>query len=263
MCKVQRLSREGVGSSDPKRWAVINFTDDIVYSCMKVQAGLRARYWELRPNANIKNKKLPFPAKFQQFSIIDPYQVYEAFDHAAQNSGDFHTIIIDTQTFLMDMFESMHVLPAKDTMAGWSKYQQFFKNLMQKYVASSPCNVIILAHVRSIMNEAAMVMEKKVPVKGALQANGIEAYFSTVVTAKRVPLTGLDKYKNGLLTITEEEEMLGFKHVFQTRLTKETVNERIRASMGMWDTQETFIDNDAQLLLDRLHQYYGSTPVAA
>jgi len=26
--------------------------------------------------------------------------------------------------------------------------------------------------------------------------------------------------------------------------------------MGMWTTAETFIDNDAQILLDRLHQYY-------
>ena len=127
------------------------------------------------------NKKCPFPAKFQQFSIIDPYQVYEGFEYADKNQGEFHTIIIDTLTFLMDMFESIHVLPAKDTMKGWSNYGQFFKNLMQKYVAKSKCNVIILAHVRAIMNEAAMIMEKKVPVKGALQANGIEALESSAV----------------------------------------------------------------------------------
>ena len=209
------------------------------------------------------NKKCPFPAKFQQFSITDPYQVYEGFEYADKNQGNFHTIIIDTLTFLMDMFESIHVLPAKDTLKGWSNYQQYFKNLMQNYVAKSKCNIIMLAHVRSIMNESAMVMEKKVPIKGALQANGVESYFSTVVSARRIPIIGLDKYKNDLLNITEEEEMLGFKHVYQTRLTKDTVNERIRASMGMWDTKETFIDNDAQFLIDRLHQYYGSAPAAA
>jgi len=207
------------------------------------------------------NKKCPFPAKFRQFSITDPYQVYEGFAHA-DVTGNFHTIIIDTLTFLMDMFESIHVLPSADTMAGWSQYQQYFKNLMQKYVAPSKCNVIILAHVQAILNKTAMVMERKVPVKGALQANGIEAYFSTVVSARRMAITDLEPYKNPLLVITPEEEMLGFKHVYQTKLTKETVNERIRASMGMWDTKETFIDNDAQLLLNRLHEYYG-TPVAA
>jgi hypothetical protein len=209
------------------------------------------------------NKKLPFPAKFQQFSITDPYQVYEGFEHAATNQGNFHTIVIDTLTMLMDMFESIHVLPAKDTMKGWSNYQQYFKKLMQDYVAKSSCNIIILAHVQAILNESAMVMEKKVPIKGALKQNGIEAYFSTVVSARRIPINELEKYESPLLNITEEEEMLGFKHVYQTKLTKETVNERIRASMGMWDTKETFIDNDAQLLLNRLHEYYGSATAAA
>lgn len=202
------------------------------------------------------NKDCPFPAKFKQFSVTDPYQVYEGFDHA-NKSGGFHTVVIDTLTFLMDMFESVHVLTAKDTMKMWSHYQQFFKNLMQNYVAKTHMNVIILTHVQQIMNESAMVMEKKVPVKGALKANGIEAFFSTVISARRIPITELGPYKNDLLVITPEEEMLGFKHVYQTRLTKETVNERIRASMGMWDIKETFIDNDAQILLDRLHEYYG------
>ena len=85
--------------------------------------------------------------------------------------------------------------------------------------------------------------------------------FSTVVSVRRIPIAELSKYGSPLLNITEEEEMLGFKHVYQTKLTKETINERIRASMGMWDTKETFIDNDAQYLLDRLHTYYGSTSV--
>jgi len=208
------------------------------------------------------NKKCPFPAKFQQFSVTDPLQVYEGFEYAEANQDKFHTIVIDTLTMLMDMYESVYVLPAKDTMKMWSAYQQFFKKLMQDYVAKSKCNVIVLAHVQSIMNESAMVMEKKVPVKGALKQNGIEAYFSTVVSARRIPLIELEKYQNELLNVTEEDEMLGFKYVYQTRLTKETVNERIRASMGMWDTKETFIDNDAQLLLERLHQYYSPTSVA-
>jgi len=44
--------------------------------------------------------------------------------------------------------------------------------------------------------------------------------------------------------------------VFQTQLTKETVGERIRSPMGMFTTEETFIDNDAQMLLDHLRVYY-------
>jgi len=169
---------------------------------------------------------------------------------------DAHTVIIDSVTFLMDMFESVHVLGAKDTMHMWGQYQQYFKNLMQQYVAKSTKSVIMTAHIMHLLNESAQCMEIKVPVKGALKNNGIEAFFSTVVNARKMSLRELEPYKNDLLVITPEEEQLGFKHVFQTKVTKETVNSRIRSSMGMWTTAETFIDNDAQILLDRLHQYY-------
>jgi len=71
-----------------------------------------------------------------------------------------------------------------------------------------------------------------------------------------MPLNKLKDFQSELLTINEEEEMLGYKHVFQTRLTKDTVNERMRSSMGMWTIKETYIDNNAQLVLNRLHEFY-------
>ena len=68
----------------------------------------------------------------------------------------------------------------------------------------------------------------------------------------------LEPFRSDILTITEEEEMLGFKYVFQTRLTAKTLGERIRSPMGMFSPAETYMDNDAQLLLDRLKDFYGS-----
>ena len=56
-------------------------------------------------------KKLPFKSKFKQFIITDPLQVYEAFD-AAENMPDVHTIVVDTLTYLMDMYESLYVYNA-------------------------------------------------------------------------------------------------------------------------------------------------------
>jgi hypothetical protein len=67
----------------------------------------------------------------------------------------------------------------------------------------------------------------------------------------------LKDYPNALLNISAEDEALGYKHCFQTRLTKDTVGERLRGPMGMWMVTETFIDNNAQQVLDRLHQYYA------
>ena len=80
--------------------------------------------------------------------------------------------------------------------------------------------------------------------------------FSTVVSTKKVELKKLDSYKSDLLKITELDEMLGYKHVFQTQLTKDTVGDRIRSPMGMFTREQTYMDNDSQLLLDHLEEYY-------
>ncbi len=200
-------------------------------------------------------KKLPFKSKYQEFIITDPLQVYEAFDHA-ETLPDVHTIVVDTQTYLMDMFESVYVIGSANTMQQWGAYAQFMRNLMQKYVAESTKNVIFLAHTRQIMNESDMVMETKVPVKGSLANTGIESFFSTIISTKKMTLKKLEGFKNDLLIVTPEEEALGFKYVFQTRLTKETVDERMRSAMGMWSQQETYIDNNTQHVIDRLHEYY-------
>ena len=69
-------------------------------------------------------------------------------------------------------------------------------------------------------------------------------------------MKALKDYSSELLTITPEEEALGFKYVFQTKLTKETVNERLRGPLGLWTTKETFIDNNMQLVIARLREYY-------
>jgi hypothetical protein len=206
------------------------------------------------------NKKLPFRSKFKSLTVTDPMDIYQAFEEA-EKMPEIHTIVVDTLTYMMDMYESVYVLNSTNTMQAWGNYAQFFKTLMSQYVAKSTKNVIFLAHASDITsadpkNEAIMTMDTLVKVKGSLMTVGIESFFSTVISSKKVDLTSLDAYESSLLNITEEEEALGFKYVYQTKLTRETVNERMRASLGMWDTKETFIDNDVQHVIDRLHEYY-------
>ena len=208
-------------------------------------------------------KRLPFRNKFQRFNITDPWQVHEAFDYYTNGDPNDGTpspestgIIVDSLTFLMDMFETQYVLNSANTMAAWGQYGQFFRVMMQEKVAKFGKPVVITAHVKDELNEKAMEMKTSVPIKGALKGNGVEAYFSTVVAAKKVDLKTLESFGSKLLTITDEERELGYKHVFQTRPTKNTTGERIRSPMGMFDRSQTFMDNDVQLLLDHLHEYY-------
>lgn len=201
-------------------------------------------------------KKLPFKNQFISKNLTDPIQIHEAFDWA-ETKPNVHTIVIDTLTYLMDMYESQYVLPLANKMEGWSNFAQFFKKLMQQNVANSSKKVIFLAHTLAEYNEAQMAFDVKVPVKGALKNQGIESYFSCVLAAKKVQLKDLEPYKNDLLTITPEDQAVGYKHVFQTKLTKDTVNERIRGPMGLFSQQETYINNDTQLVLDRLDEFYS------
>ncbi len=205
-------------------------------------------------------KRLPFKNKFETFRIEDPYQVHEAFDHFTNDPNNLG-LICDSLTFLMDMYETQYVLNAANTMKAWGDFSQFFKILMQQKVTAYAKPTIFTAHVLDVLDEKAMEMKTSVPVKGSLKNNGVEAYFSTVVWAKKMAVKDLEPFSdpklNPMITITEEEKELGFKYVFQTRPTKQTVGSRIRSPMGMFTKEQTYIDNDAQILLDHLHDFYN------
>ena len=202
-------------------------------------------------------KRLPFKNKFRIARVDDPYQVLQAFDYAIEHKDDVEGIIVDSLTFLMEMYESKYVLTAANGMRAWSDFQQFFKELMQDKVIKFGKPVIFTAHTQRILNENTGEYEVSVPIKGALKGNGIEAYFSCIVAAKKMPLKDLLHYKSDLLHIEPEDEAVGYKHVFQTKITKSTTGERIRGPMGLFSEQETFMDNDAQILLDHLTKFYN------
>ena len=77
-----------------------------------------------------------------------------------------------------------------------------------------------------------------------------------MVATKKIAIKELEKFGSKLLKITDEEKELGYKHVFQTRITKATTGERLRSPMGMFEKSETYTDNDAQLLIDHLADFY-------
>lgn len=243
--------------------AEIVFNDQLVlvvgYSATGKSASLRNienqdRWVYLNSEAG---KRLPFKNNFYRVNITDPYDVYGYFDECTENKDDVDGIIIDSLTFLMDMFETMYVINSTNTMQGWSNYAQYFKTLMQQKVAAFGKPVIVIAHVKDELDEKNMELKTSVPIKGSLKNNGIEAYFSTVVAAKKVTIKELEKMGSAMLDITEEERELGYKHVFQTRITKGTTGERIRSPMGMFAKAETYIDNDVAKLVKHLTEFYA------
>lgn len=202
-------------------------------------------------------RALPFKSGFKEVTITHPEQVITYLIKATDNDK-FETIVIDSITYLMDMYESKVVLTSSNVQKSWGGYSQFFKRLMHA-VANCNKQIIFTAHTYSQYNESSQEFETAIPVKGALAKNGIESYFSVVVSPKKEKTGKLEDYQSDLLTITEDEEDLGFKHVIQTRVTKDTVNERIKTPKNMFSRNETFVDGNIQLILDRLKVYYDKS----
>lgn len=201
-------------------------------------------------------KKLPFRSKFWEIVITDPLDVIAAFQSAEEDPA-IHTIVIDSLSFLLEMYVSKYVIPSTSGMQAWGGFGQFIKNLFQQTVASSTKNIIFTSHTGDKYNESEMVTEVAMPVQGSTKNVGLEAYFSVVIATKKVRLKDLEKYANPLLTITERDQILGYKHVYQTQPTKETTAERLRGPIGMWSIAETYIDNDIELVLQRMREYYA------
>lgn len=202
-------------------------------------------------------KSLTFKANnFKEVIITDPLQMGEFLQHY-EDTDKYDMSVIDGLNYLMNMYESLHVRNSANTMNSWGDYAEYFKDLMQQQVASLTKPIIFTAHTETIYNESSMEMETKVPVKGSTKSIGIESFFTTVIMTKKVKLELLEEYKNDLLTISDRDKKLGYKHVFQTMITADTVNTRISTPMGMFSDAETYIDNDVKLLLQRMNEYYA------
>jgi hypothetical protein len=204
-------------------------------------------------------KKLPFKNKFMSFALEDPYDAIDAINQVNDNHPNLahiKVIVIDSLGFLMDRFESKYVLTAKDTREAWGKYAQFFKGLMAEQVACSKATIIFITHTTDVLNDTEKVREVTATAKGSLRGS-IESYFSVVVATKRVSIKTLEPYQSKYLTITDEEKLDGFKYVFQTRLTADTINERMRGPLQMWPRNMTYIDNNVGYLIEVLNDYYS------
>jgi hypothetical protein len=211
---------------------------------------------------NAEHKELPFPSQFRELNITEPNHMFELLDFAiaGQDQPDGPKgVILDTLTFLMDMKESQDVFGAQNGQAAWAEFAQYFKRMMHEKVAHLHIPVVFLAHTLTVFDDAG-VATTAVPIKGSLKNQGVEAYFSLVVSTKRMTIRDLEAiadYDKDLLHITDDDRANGFKYVFQTRLTPKSLGERIRAPMKMFSLQQTFMDNDVQLLMDHVSRYYN------
>lgn len=204
---------------------------------------------------NFDAKPVPFPVPFKKnIKITNINHVLAGLDKLEADE-DIEYIVVDTITFMMEMFENQNVVTAVNTQKAWGDYAQFYISFLHK-IKNSKKKIIVFGHTKDVYNEAELVTEQRVPVKGAVGNRGVEADFTVIIGTKKMKTDILKQKENELLTFNEEEEEDGFKYIFQTRVTKDTMNEKMRSPLGLWERNELFTDNDIMLVLDRISQYY-------
>ena len=205
---------------------------------------------------NTDLKELPFPDKFlSNVAVADALDILSYIGEIETNA-QVEGAVLDTLTFLMAMYERQYVKTAVNSQKAWGEYGDFYREFIHAIKAGTK-NYAILAHEDSYLNEQSMQMESRVPVKGQVGKVGVEADFTTILATKQIPIKKLEGFENDLLHITDEEREDGFKYVFCTRVTKDTVGEKMRAPIGLWKRNELYIDNDLEQVFQRLKEYYG------
>jgi hypothetical protein len=211
---------------------------------------------------NTDLKELPFPSNFlANVEVTDAARILGYIEEIEKNTA-VDGGVLDTITFLMSMYEHQYVANAVNGQAAWGQYANFYKSFIHAIKAGTK-DYAVLAHEESFLNEQSMQMESKVPVKGSVGRTGVEADFTTILATKQMPTAKLEGHENDLLHITDEEKEDGLKYVFCTRVTKESVGEKMRSAIGLWDRKELYIDNDLEQVFNRLKQYYGGKVQAA
>lgn len=209
---------------------------------------------------NFESKKPPYASQFTEKQVTDPYTLHTVSEKLIETGMEkYHTLVVDSITACMSLYATKYIgKDCENKMGAWGDYKEFYEKWAKQMLPKIEQNVIVLAHITNFEDTDTLQTYTQAVVQGSLKHVGLEADFGVVVNTAIVPLEKLKDFENPLLTITEEEEIEGFKHVIQTRKTLETKDTKIRSPMGMWDKTETYIDSDVQHVLDRINNYYGN-----
>lgn len=205
---------------------------------------------------NTDLKELPFVDKFMKNVEVSDAMDVLTYIQQIEDQPVVTGAVLDTVTFLMSLYERQYVLTSKDTQKAWGGYGSFYREFIHA-IKSGTKDYVIMAHEDTTLNEQAMQFETKIPIKGAVGKIGAEADFTTILSTKQMPIKKLEGIENDLLHITDDEREDGFKYVFCTRISKDSIGEKMRSAIGLWNRNELYIDNDVEQVLTRLRQYYA------
>lgn len=191
----------------------------------------------------------------------------------------FHTIVIDTFSYLMTLFEvdikkdeytNKTKSGSADGQANWGQYKDFVSEALLEKLSGLPQHIICLNHI----NKDTGVAE----VSGSWKHKTLESSFATTIRAMKLDGMYFDKLKdsvkNDLLSFTQKDNYFGRKFVFKVLPHPDFDNLSERTTENMFKVEfdetgedpnpvvnEAFIDNDIMIVLQRMYEFtQKSTP---
>lgn len=217
---------------------------------------------------NCEGKELPYPHDFCEFKISEPFQVHTALNRIHEGATFKHKsgelihpklVVMDSFTFLMDMFEALYIRTAADSRSAWGDYGSYIRETMLTKVSRLHIPFIATSHILISDDMENMERISRAAIKGGVgKGNGLESYFTTVLYAKQMRLKDVEPFleEASMLTLTEEEKFDEKKHVFVTRPAKQHSGDRIKAPRGMFSPKDFYMDNSVHKLVNHINNFY-------
>ncbi len=186
---------------------------------------------------NVDKKTLPFKSKdlYKHVMLESTQQLINGLEAAEADEG-VEFIVIDTLTFLGDMFYSEHIENSSNGMKAWGDYKSYLNHVIDMGKRSNK-HYIFLAHASDIYDEKEMVTKTFAKIQGSLKGGGIEAHFTFVFYAKVIPDSdGMPQY------------------MLQTNKTKGNVGVSAKTPMGCFE--EAYIPNDVSEVMKTIDTFY-------
>lgn len=204
---------------------------------------------------NTDLKRLPIKDRFLKHLFTNDVDEAIEFIEYVCTLKKVNLILLDTITHLMRAFVKDKITKPNAGWDGWAANSVYYQSIIES-LKKSKADSIVLAHIEPVLDEDNVVVGNRIPVQGSPGKTGVESEFSVILQAEYFTLKEIKKFpKNDNLTITKDDKLRGGKYVFVTGKCKKLPLTLARGPLGFWKPNEVIIDNDVQLVLDRLRNY--------
>jgi len=143
--------------------------------------------------------------------------------------------VIDTISFLADMFYAEHIENSSNGMKGWADYKSYLLKVINM-AKRSRIHYIFLAHSADVYDDKEMITKTFSKVQGSLKGGGLEGHFTYVLyNIVKADADGMPEY------------------LYLTNKTKGYVGVSAKTPFEMIDT---WIKNDITIFFDAVDTYH-------